>query len=283
MAGTHQPRCSSIGCCVLDRRFGVAEEGSSIAPGEELTLSRAVEIALAHHPARMAAEARAGAAVERIGEASPAAAPGVRRGRVPARDQQRHRQTAVSDRARRCRAPRARARHVNQLTDTFDNYAGRGVGVPVSLRLRPHPRAGRAAQRGGGRGAGAAPCWSSSTSSTRCRRPTSTWSRHARSSPYTRRRSTQRDGASAPGAGEGEGWAQARHRRLHGAVRPGARAAPAGRRAQRCGHREGGARQRHGVRRAAARVPADRHAVVRHHHRAGGARISRGPSSSVRI
>ena len=49
-----------VGCCLLTVA-AAAEEEQPIAPGEGLTLERAVALALELHPARMAAEFAAGA------------------------------------------------------------------------------------------------------------------------------------------------------------------------------------------------------------------------------
>ncbi len=92
----------------------------------------------------------------------------------------------------------------------------------------------------------------------------------------------QRDGAPARGAGEVAGWPQAGDRRLHRAVRPGARPAPARRRAQRGRHGEGGARQRDGTRGPGAGVHPERAAFPRAHHRDRGALSRARPRAASR-
>jgi outer membrane protein len=99
-----------------------AAEEPPIVPGEELTLERAIALALEHHPARMAAQARAGAAGERKGEARAYLLPQV----FGVSEYLRGTDNGIGDTAYLpalgvTRAPTA-GRHVNQLTDTFDNY-----------------------------------------------------------------------------------------------------------------------------------------------------------------
>jgi outer membrane protein len=121
VAGTFY-RLLVTGCCVLAAVSACADEGTLI-PGEELTLSRAIEIALAHHPARMAAEARAGAAVERTGQARSQLLPQVFGVAEYLRATNNGiGQTQYLTAPELPRAP-SQGAHVNQLTDTFDNYA----------------------------------------------------------------------------------------------------------------------------------------------------------------
>lgn len=54
---------------------GVRADEVPLAPGAQLTMQKAVELALRYHPARLAAQAEAGAAQERIGEARSALLP----------------------------------------------------------------------------------------------------------------------------------------------------------------------------------------------------------------
>lgn len=110
-----------VATCCLVAVAATAEE-PPIAPGEELTLERAVALALEHHPARMAAEAQAGAAGERRGEARAYLLPQV----FGVTEYLRGTDNGIGDTAYLpalgvTRAP-TQGRHVNQLTDTFDNY-----------------------------------------------------------------------------------------------------------------------------------------------------------------
>jgi outer membrane protein TolC len=109
-----------VGCCLLT--VVAAAEEQPIAPGEELTLERAVALALELHPARMAAQAQAGAARERIGEARSSLLPQV----FGVAEYLRATDNGIGDTTYLTapgvtRAP-STGRHVNQLTDTFDNY-----------------------------------------------------------------------------------------------------------------------------------------------------------------
>ena len=93
-----------------------------IPPGTELTLERAVEIALANHPARKAAESQARAAGERVGAARSGILPQV----YGVAEYLRGTDNGIGDTAYLpalgiSRAPTT-GRHVNQLTETFDNY-----------------------------------------------------------------------------------------------------------------------------------------------------------------
>jgi len=95
-----------------------------LQPGETLTVARAVALALAYHPARQAAEASADAARERIGEARAGLLPHV----FGVAEYLRGTDNGIGDTAYLPApgAPRAptTGRHVNQLTETFDNYLG---------------------------------------------------------------------------------------------------------------------------------------------------------------
>jgi outer membrane protein len=102
----------------------VGAEDSPIKPGTELTLERAVEIALRYHPARMAAESQAQAAGERVDQARSGILPQV----YGVAEYLRGTDNGIGDTAYLPalgipRAPTA-GRHVNQLTETFDNYTG---------------------------------------------------------------------------------------------------------------------------------------------------------------
>jgi outer membrane protein len=97
-------------------------EEPPIVPGEKLTLERAIAVALEHHPARMAAQAQAGAAGERKGEARAYFLPQV----FGVTEYLRGTDNGIGDTAYLpalgvTRAP-TQGRHVNQLTETFDNY-----------------------------------------------------------------------------------------------------------------------------------------------------------------
>jgi outer membrane protein len=93
-----------------------------IRAGEKLTLERAVALALAYHPARLAAQSRLGAARERIGEARSALLPQV----YGAAQYLRATDNGIGDTTYLGapgipRVP-SQGRHVNQLTETFNNY-----------------------------------------------------------------------------------------------------------------------------------------------------------------
>ena len=95
-----------------------------IAPGEALTIEHAVQIALRYHPARQAAQASADAEVERVGEARAARLPQVTGAAqyLRATDNGIGSTTYINT----IGLPRepSNGRHVNQLTDTFNNYLG---------------------------------------------------------------------------------------------------------------------------------------------------------------
>ena len=152
-------RCVMLAClCTTARPRGGR---GPIAPGAELTLERAIGIALQHHPPGWR-PSRGRAAEERIGEAArrscrrcsasrSTCAPPTTASATPL--PRRAGPAAVPDQ----RPPRQPAhRHVRQLRR-------RRLGLPVSLRLRPHARPDRSAPRRGRRRAGAARSWSSST------------------------------------------------------------------------------------------------------------------------
>lgn len=101
---------------------GAADNVGPIAPGEALTLERAIRIALQYHPARQAAQALAGAGMERVGEARAALLPQV----LGVAEYLRGTDNGIGSTAYLTapgfpREP-SQGRHVNQLTDTFDNY-----------------------------------------------------------------------------------------------------------------------------------------------------------------
>jgi len=93
-----------------------------IAPGEALTLERAIQLALRYHPAQMAAASRADAAHERIGQARSYLLPQV----FGVSEYLRATDNGIGDTAYlpALGIPRAptQGRHENQLTETFDNY-----------------------------------------------------------------------------------------------------------------------------------------------------------------
>jgi outer membrane protein len=79
MHTTHHQRCATgtVVLFLLACAGGVRAADTPIEPGSELTRQRAVELALQYHPARQAAQAEAGAAHERIGQAQSALLPQV--------------------------------------------------------------------------------------------------------------------------------------------------------------------------------------------------------------
>ena len=98
--------------------------GAPLEPGMELTLKHAIEVALQNHPARLAAASREQAAHERVGEARANLLPAV----SAVSEYLRSTDNGIGDTAYLgvpgiARAPTT-GRHVNQLTDTFDNYLG---------------------------------------------------------------------------------------------------------------------------------------------------------------
>jgi outer membrane protein len=116
-------RVLPIVCSVL---LAVPAHGSaaSIAPGEKLSLERAIDIALREHPARKEAQAQAGAATERIGEARAALLPQV----YGVGEYLRATDNGIGDTAYLPalgidRAP-SNGRNTNQLSQTFDNVVG---------------------------------------------------------------------------------------------------------------------------------------------------------------
>jgi len=110
-----------VWCCALGGAARAIADGP-IVPGEELTLERAISLALQYHPAQMAAASRADAAHERIGQARSYLLPQV----FGVSEYLRATDNGIGDTAYLptlgvTRAPTA-GRHENQLTDTFDNY-----------------------------------------------------------------------------------------------------------------------------------------------------------------
>lgn len=106
-------------------RSGLAADPPPVPQaGETLTVERAVALALAYHPARKAAEASADAVRERIGVARSGLLPHV----LGVAEYLRGTDNGIGDTAYLpapgvTRAPTT-GRHVNQLTNTFDNYLG---------------------------------------------------------------------------------------------------------------------------------------------------------------
>jgi len=99
-----------------------------IAPGSELTLERAIELALQYHPARQAAESESLAAVERVGEARSGLLPqiyGV--GQYLRATDNGINDTAYLPALGISRAP-SNGRNTNVLSETFDNYTA-GLSV----------------------------------------------------------------------------------------------------------------------------------------------------------
>ena len=124
MTGPH--RCLVL--CVALAALGSARRAAAgpdpIAAGETLTLERAVQIALRYHPARQAAQASADAGKERVGEARAALLPQV----FGVAEYLRATDNGIGDTTYLAapgvpREPSA-GEHVNQLTDTFNNYLG---------------------------------------------------------------------------------------------------------------------------------------------------------------
>ena len=103
-------------------RAAAAAPTSPITPGEALTVERAVQIALEYHPAQQAAQASAAAGVERIGEARAALLPQV----LGAAEYLRATDNGIGSTTyiNPGGFPRepSTGRHVNQLTETFNNY-----------------------------------------------------------------------------------------------------------------------------------------------------------------
>lgn len=110
--------CATTSCFASTARA----DGAAPAAGETLTLQRAVEIALASHPARLSATAEAAAARERSGEARSALLPQV----SGVAEYLRATDNGIGDTSYVPalginRAP-STGRNVNQLSETFDNY-----------------------------------------------------------------------------------------------------------------------------------------------------------------
>jgi outer membrane protein len=120
-ARTHRVVCLLLAALVV-AWADAASAGPPIAPGTELTLERAVEIALQYHPARKAAESQAQSARERVGEARSEILPQV----FGVAEYLRATDNGIGDTAYLTAPGISRApttgRHVNQLTETFDNY-----------------------------------------------------------------------------------------------------------------------------------------------------------------
>lgn len=115
-------RCLLVACCAL--AIDARAQSTPILAGEKLTLDRAIALALANHPAKKAAEAEAGAAHERVGEAESAYLPQV----YGVAEYLRATDNGIGDTAYLpaiglSRAP-TQGRHVDQLSDTFDNVVG---------------------------------------------------------------------------------------------------------------------------------------------------------------
>ena len=111
-----------VAVAALCRTRACALANDPITPGEALTVERAVQIALEYHPARQAAQASADAAVERVGEARSALLPQV----FGAAQYLRATDNGIGDTTyiNPGGFPRepSTGRHINQLTDTFNNY-----------------------------------------------------------------------------------------------------------------------------------------------------------------
>lgn len=111
-----------VGCALLAAPVAWAADDGPITPGETLTLERAIVLALRYEPSRQAAEAEAGAAGERVGEARAGLLPHV----LGSAQYLRGTDNGIGDTMYLSglgipRAPTT-GRHVNQLTETFDNY-----------------------------------------------------------------------------------------------------------------------------------------------------------------
>src|SRR5512143_1290568 len=111
-----------VAVAALCRTRACALPNDPITPGEALTVERAIQIALEYHPARQAAQASADAAVERVGEARSALLPQV----FGAAQYLRATDNGIGDTTyiNPGGFPRetSTGRHINQLTDTFNNY-----------------------------------------------------------------------------------------------------------------------------------------------------------------
>lgn len=128
----------------LSATAAVAED-TPIQPGAELTLDRAITIALQRHPARLAEQSRVGAAEERVGEARSGLLPQV----LGVAQYLRATDNGIGDTAYLSAPgfPRfpSNGRHENRLSDTFDNYV---AGVSAYQYLLDFGRArGLVAQR----------------------------------------------------------------------------------------------------------------------------------------
>ena len=97
-------------------------EEQDVAPGEKLTLERAITIALEHHPLRKEAQAEVGAAEQRTGQARSALLPQVNGVAEYLRGTDNGiGGTSYLPGGGINRAP-STGRHVDQLSETFDNY-----------------------------------------------------------------------------------------------------------------------------------------------------------------
>jgi len=129
--------CVVVLALVFPAARGAAEE-PPIPPGSELSLERAVELALRYHPARQAAESNSLAASERVGEARSAYLPqayGV--GQYLRATDNGIGDTAYLPALGISRAP-STGRYTDVLSHTFDNYA---VGLSVFQYLFDFGRA----------------------------------------------------------------------------------------------------------------------------------------------
>lgn len=127
------PAVALLLVAVAGRAVGAdAPTDGPIRPGEALTIEHAVALALQYHPARQAAAATADASAERIGEARSALLPQV----LGVAEYLRATDNGIGNTTyiNAGDFPRepSDGRHVNQLTDTFNNYLA-GLGVEQYL------------------------------------------------------------------------------------------------------------------------------------------------------
>jgi len=121
MTAQHRIAAAALALFVLGWVGAAAAAEPYIEPGSELTLKRAIELALQYHPARLAAESQANAASERVGEARAFLLPQV----LGSAQYLRATDNGIGDTAYLGvpglpRAP-TNGRHSNSA-DTFDNY-----------------------------------------------------------------------------------------------------------------------------------------------------------------
>ena len=126
-AGARASRVAFVALCLaLPPALGSADE--PIPAGSELTLARAIELAIKYHPARQAAESESLAADERVGSARSSLLPQVYGVGQYLRATENGIGTATYLPAPGITRSPSTGRHTDSLTDSFDNYAA-GVSV----------------------------------------------------------------------------------------------------------------------------------------------------------